>query len=106
MPEKRNLPIGARRLVLPATHRLRYRLLAWLSRYAGDLWYPQWPLAALLMALASHDFISSYPAIRWSDLTGQLSMLLDFLQSILAVSLFLSAAGILFRMRLAWISAI
>jgi voltage-gated potassium channel len=106
MPDKKNLPAGARRLIIPASQRLRYRRQAWLSRYAGNLWYPQWPLAAVIIVLAIYDFSRSYPAIHWSELPGHLSILLNFLQSMLAVSLFFSAIGMLFRMRLAWISAV
>ena len=106
MSNEKPAPLGAQRLVLPAPQRLRHRHMAWISRLAGDLWYPHWPLSAVLMVLAGYALSRSFPTIRWDELAGHLGMVMAFLQSLLAVALLVSAVGMLFRMRVAWISAL
>ena len=106
MNNEKSAPLGAQRLVLPAPQRLRHRHMARISRLAGDLWYPHWPLSAVLMVLAGHALSRSFPTIRWGELAGHLGMVMAFLQSLLAIDLLVSAVGMLFRMRVAWIAAL
>ncbi len=106
MPESQRPSLGASRLILPPTQRARHRNRQWLAKLAGDLWYPHWPLSAALLGLAGYNFLQSFPRIDWTHLAGHLGMVIDFLQVLLSLVLAISAIGMLFRMRTAWLTAI
>lgn len=106
MPEPQRPSLGASRLILPPTQRARHRHRQWLAKLAGDLWYPHWPLSAALLGLAGYNFLQAFPRIDWTHLAGHLGMVIDFLQVLLSLVLAISAIGMLFRMRTAWLTAI